>query len=449
MGMLARIAAAIAPPREKAANLSTHEQWFWDYLTGGGKSAAGVAVNANTAMHSPAIFSAVQAIAQDVAKLPCVVQRVDDATDRRDRWRQNPLWSILHDQPYPGLTSYRFRFAMQAQVLLHGNAYAEIFRDSRGRVLGLKPFKPGVVSILRYEKDGTLFYDVRDGARAERLGSDRMFHLRGLTFDGDCGFSAISQLKDSIGLGLAAQDYAARFYANDATPRTMFSRPGHFATDELRNKFRDALVSMLTGENRHKPLIGEDGLEVKQLGMSNEDAQMIDTRKQQRSEAGAAMRTPPHKLGDLEKATFSNIEQQSIEYVQDTLLPHIRNWESELTLALVPETERDVTEIQIVVAGLLRGDMKTQGEYFAKALGSGGSPAWMTPNEVRKLVDLNPIEGGDDLPKPATNAGPAATEDTNDEDETDDAGELPSGGEASRPRRLSLRALPGPSLVAS
>jgi len=436
MGLFGRL---IAPWREKAA--SPHEQWFFGLMEGL-RSAAGMRVTPATALEIPTVYAAVNDIAQDVAKLPLIVLRVDG--DDRARWRDNRLWPILHDAPWEGLTSYRFRLSLQAQVMTRGNAFAEIYRDGRGRVIGLKPFRPGTVTLLRYEADGTLYYEVRDGARAERLSADRVFHLRALTLDGDCGISPVHQMRESFGIALAAQDYAARFFSNDATPRTVFERPGHFQTDEAREKFRDALVSMLTGENRHKPLLMEDGLVAKQLGMNNEDAQLVDTRKLQRSEAAAALRITPHKIGDLERATFSNVEQMSIDYVQDTLMPWARAWESELWLALVPEAERAATEIKLVLDGMLRGDSTARANYYKAALGATGAPAWMTPNEIRKLEDMNPHPDGDYLPVPAKGgaAAPAGEPDAQNAP-TDAPADQPRDLRAAGEGRLRLRAVPG------
>lgn len=435
-------------PRQKA-NFSDHEQWFWDILTGGGASASGQRVTPATALHNPTFFAGVQAISQDIAKLPLVVMKVTG--DKRERWRDNRLWPLLHDAPWEGMTSYRFRMAMQAQVLIRGNAYAEIFRDSRGRVLGLKPFRPGVVEVARYDADGALFYRVTDGRRVETLSADRMLHLRGLTLDGDVGVSAVSTLRESMGIALAAQDYAARFYANDATPRTVFTRQGHFPTDETRDKFLSGLIRMISGESRHKPLILEDGFDIKQMGMSHEDSQFIDTRKFQRNEQSASLRITPHKTGDYDKATFSNIEHSAIEYVVDTLMPHARNWESDLTLALVPEAEREATEIQLVMDALLRGDSQAQAKYFAVALGHGGGAAFMTPNEIRKLKDLNPHPDGDYLPMPApanNGAMPDEPEPERDNDEMDATaagkGDEPRDLRGNGARRLALRAIPDP-----
>ena len=450
MSLLDRIFGA---PRVKAS-ASPHEQWFFD-LVAGLRSASGMRVTPSTALEIPTVYSAVNNIAQDVAKLPLVVLRVNG--EKRERWRDNRLWPILHDMPWEGLTSYRFRVGMQAQVMTRGNAYAEIYRDGRGRVQGLKPFRPGAVMPLRYEEDGTIFYRVTEGGRTEVLSSDRVFHLRGLTLDGDCGLSPVHQMRESFGIALAAQDYAGRFFSNDATPRTVFERPGHFATEDARNKFREALVSMLTGENRHKPLLMEDGLVAKQLGSNNEDAQLVDTRKLQRSEAAAAMRITPHKIGDLERATFSNVEQMSIDYVQDTLMPHARNWESELWAALVPVAEREVTEIKLVLDGMLRGDSTARANYYKAALGAGGSPAWMRPNEVRKLEDLNPDPDGDYLPMPSKNGAadapdPADTPADQTPEDSTNGGQSPSdqprGLRGPGAQRLALRALPGARLGA-
>lgn len=434
MSLLGRIFGA-----PKAKDASPHEQWFYDLLTGGGQTAAGVRVNANTALEIPTIFAGVQAISQDIAKLPLVVLKVSG--DTRERWRENRLWPILHDVPYEGLTSYRFRQAMQAQVLLRGNAYAEIYRDGRGRVTGLKPFKPGAVTPLRYDPDGTMFYRVNEGGHQEVLGRDRMFHLRGLTLDGECGLSMVNLLRESIGIGLAAQEYAARFFSNDATPRSIFTRPGRFQTDEARKQFVNALVSMVSGSNRHKPLLLEDGLDFKQLGMNNDDAQLIETRSQQRSENAASLRITPHKVGDLSRATFSNVEQMSIDYVQDTIMPHARNWESELWLSLVPEREREETEIKLVLDGLLRGDTSARAAYYSAGLGAGGSPAWLTPNEVRKLEDLNPHPDGDELPKATMPAVPAKPpkDDANAKPEDNEPRAIPGHGAG----RLRILPMPG------
>ena len=226
-------------------------------------------------------------------------------------------------------------------------------------------------------------------------------HLRGLSDDGVVGLSPIAQQRESIGMGLAALDYGARFFKNDARPGGFFKLPGAM-TEEQEKSFRESWTTAQSGANRHRPAIMKNGMDWVPITVSQEDAQFIETRKLSRSEIAAIFRVPPHLIGDLERSTFSNIEHQSIDFVVHTIRPWLVRWEQQLAAALLPDDNEYF--IEFMVDGLLRGDIASR--YAAYAVGINWG--WLSPNEVRAFENLNGREGGDIYLQP-TNMAPSGS----------------------------------------
>ena len=361
----------------------------------GGTSQAGVAVNAQTAMQSAAVYSCVQVLAQSIGMLPLCVYAIDDAGIRR-RATQHRLWALLQDQPNSFQTAVEFFEMMSAHLCLRGNAYALINRNAKGQILELIPLHPDQVSV-QMQTDYRLRYGCTlEGGQRMALATGDVFHVRGLTLNGWLGISPIAYAREAIGLAMATERFGATLFRNGAKMGGVLEHPGKIskeAADRLRSSFDEAH----SGENAHRTAILEEGLKWSKVSMTADDSQFLETRKYQRSEIAAIFRVPPHMIGDLERATFSNIEQQSLEFVNFTLMPWLHRIEKAIRRDLLTPAERTRMMARFNVANLLRGDAAARAAYYQSGIQQG----WMTRNEARHAesdlgVMLNPLEGLDE-----------------------------------------------------
>ena len=361
----------------------------------GSTSQAGVAVNAQTAMQSAAVYSCVQVLAQSIGMLPLCVYAIDDAGIRR-RARHHRLWALLQDQPNSFQTAVEFFEMMSAHLCLRGNAYALINRNAKGQILELIPLHPDQVSV-QMQTDYRLRYGCTlEGGQRMALATGDVFHVRGLTLNGWLGISPIAYAREAIGLAMATERFGAMLFRNGAKMGGVLEHPGKIskeAADRLRSSFDEAH----SGENAHRTAILEEGLKWSKVSMTADDSQFLETRKYQRSEIAAIFRVPPHMIGDLERATFSNIEQQSLEFVNFTLMPWLHRIEKAIRRDLLTPAERTRMMARFNVANLLRGDAAARAAYYQSGIQQG----WMTRNEARHAesdlgVMLNPLEGLDE-----------------------------------------------------
>lgn len=343
-----------------------------------------------------AVNAAVRILAESIASLPLhVYEKGKDGN--RVKAEDLELFYLLHDKPNPEMTSFIFRETLMTHILLWGNGFAQILRNGRGGVIGLYPLLPNKMSVERDEK-GQLFYrylryenepPAMDGNTVILMPED-VLHIPGLGFDGLVGYSPISMTKNAIDLALAAEEYGSKFFANGAAPAGVLEHPGVIKDV---SKLRESWNNTFGGSgNAGKVAILEEGLHFNPIAMSPQDSQLLETRQYQLNEIARIFRIPPHMLGDLSKATFSNIEEQSLEYVKYTLTPWICRWEASLTDALLTREEQRKYEIRFNVDGLLRGDYKSRMEGYAVGINNG----FMCPNDVRRLegFDLIPDEKG-------------------------------------------------------
>lgn len=376
-------------------NISTSQELQDFLLSGSGiKSASGQIVNADSAMRVAAVYASIRVLAESVAQLPLIVYRRLPGGKGKERATDHPLWKLLHDVPNRWQTSFEFREMCMGHLGLRGNAFALKSRV-RGRIRELIPIHPARVEV-KQEDDLRITYKIsgKDGSVRE-YGQKDIFHLRGLSFDGVVGISPITYARESIGLSLATEKHGALLFQNGAKPLGVLRHPGRLdkeARENLKQSWQDAH----SGGNTHKTALLEEGMEWVSVGMTSEDSQFLETRKFQRSEIASIFRVPPHKIGDLEKATFSNIEQQSIEFVTDSLMPHLRRWEQSITRDLIAPAERGEIFVEFLVDGLLRGDSQARSEFYVKMVNN----ALLSPNEIRVKENLNPYEGGDEFMKP-------------------------------------------------
>ena len=364
-----------------------------------GTSTSGKRVNERSAMQMTAVYSCVRILSEAIASLPLNVYRYNEEGGKEKAY-DHPLFRLLHDEPNPEMTSFIFRETLMTHLLLWGNAYAQIIRNGKGEVIALYPLMPDRMSVDRDEK-GHLYYKytksnddapTMEGSTVVLDPSD-VLHVPGLGFDGLVGYSPIAMAKNAIGLAIAAEEYGSKFYANGASPSAVLEHPG---TLKDPGKVRDSWNAAFGGSsNSHKVAVLEEGLKYTPISISPNEAQFLETRKFQINEIARIFRVPPHMVGDLEKSSFSNIEQQSLEFVKYTLDPWVIRWEQALYRALLNEEEKKDYFFKLNVEGLLRGDYASRMNGYATARQNG----WMSANDIRELENLDkiPAELGGDL----------------------------------------------------
>ena len=364
-----------------------------------GNSTSGKRVNERSAMQMTAVYSCVRILSEAVAGLPLHLYQYTDKSSK-EKAVNNPLYFLLHDEPNTEMTSFVFRETLMTHLLLWGNAYSQIIRNGKGEVMGLYPLMPDRMTVNRDEK-GRLYYEYMvssDDAKTLKDGTVRLspydvLHIPGLGFDGLVGYSPIAMAKNAIGLAIAAEEYGSKFYANGATPSGILEYPG---TVKEPDKVRESWNAGFGGSsNAHKIAVLEEGMKYTPISISPNEAQFLETRKFQINEIARIFRVPPHMVGDLEKSSFSNIEQQSLEFVKYTLEPWLVRWEQAMQRVLIPQDDKSKYFIKFNVDGLLRGDYQSRMQGYATARQNG----WMSANDIRELENLDriPAEDGGDL----------------------------------------------------
>ena len=391
MGLLKNIFKARDKPQNRTPGSS------YSFFFGG--TTSGKPVNEHTAMQMTAVYSCVRILAEAVAGLPLHLYKYTD-NGGKEKALSHSLYFLLHDEPNPEMSSFVFRETLMTHLLLWGNAYAQIIRNGKGEVIALYPLMPNRMKVDR-DSRGNLYYSYTryiDEAPALNgitvtLRPTDVLHIPGLGFDGLVGYSPIAMAKNAIGLAMATEEYGAKFFANGAAPGGVLEHPG---TIKDPQKVKDSWNMAYQGSgNAHKVAVLEEGMKYQQIGISPEQAQFLETRKFQINEIARIFRVPPHMVGDLEKSSFSNIEQQSLEFVKYTLDPWVIRWEQAISRSLLSPSEKKEYFSKFNVDGLLRGDYVSRMNGYATARQNG----WMSANDIRELEDLDriPAELGGDL----------------------------------------------------
>ena len=361
---------------------------FW-YMLVGGPSAAGVEVTYDNVLRLPAVSACLAVVSGALAQLPFAMFERQTNGDKRQA-RFHPLHELIHDRPNEEHTAIEFREMLTWWVMLRGTAYAEKVPGRRGAVDQLVPIHPDHIRVKKVaDNAGRMQWQwfVKEPAAPERrLLRDELFIVRSKVVGADqvTGLDVVMAERETFGAALAVHEYGARFFLNDATPRTIFKHPRHFADKASRENWLSAIKRALTGKRRHNPLVLEHGMDVARVAMTNDEAQFHQTQKQRDLEIAQIFGVQPHKIGILDRATFSNIEQQSIEFVVDTLMPWLVRWEQAVQRDLIREP-RFFAEHN--VAGLLRGDIESR--YRAYAIGRNWG--WLSANDVLRLENTNGI----------------------------------------------------------
>ena len=366
-----------------------NSSWFSPPSFFFGTSSSGKAVNEKTALQTTAVYACVRILAETIASLPFHTYRY--TLNGKEKAIEHPIYYLLHSEPNPEMTSFVFRETLMSHLLLWGNAYAQIIRDGRGRVLGLYPLLPNKVIVNR-NQHGELVYQYEKEGQTYFLRSYEVLHIPGLGFDGIIGYSPIAMAKNAVGMAIATEEYGAKFFANGANPGGVLEHPGVVKDPAI---IRESWNAVYQGSsNAHRVAVLEEGMKFQSIGIPPEQAQFLETRKFQINEIARIFRIPPHMIGDLEKSSFSNIEQQSLEFVMYTLDPWVVRWEQAIQRALFTENEKRQYFVKFNVDGLLRGDYQSRMNGYAVGRQNG----WLSANDIRELENLNRIPedlGGD------------------------------------------------------
>ena len=389
-----RLFSRLKKPRDKPQNRTVGSGYSF-YM---GSTTAGKVVTERSAMQMTAVYACVRILSEAIAGLPLHLYRYNN-DGGKEKAIDHPLYMLLHDEPNSEMSSFVFRETLMTHLLLWGNAYAQIIRNGKGEVIALYPLMPNKMSVNRDAK-GELYYQYTrsfDEAGVMRdettiLKPYDVLHIPGLGFDGLVGYSPIAMAKNAIGLSMATEEYGAKFFANGAAPSGVLEHP---STIKDPQRVREAWMSQFGGsQNSGKIAVLEEGMKYTPISISPEQAQFLETRKFQINEIARIFRVPPHMLADLEKSSFSNIEQQSLEFVKYTLDPLVIRWEQSIHRSLLDPEEKKRYFVKFNVEGLLRGDYASRMSGYATARQNG----WMSANDIRELENLDkipPEEGGD------------------------------------------------------
>lgn len=380
----------------------TLEEWA-KLQTGGTLAATGVYVSPETALRYTTVLICVRVLAESVASLPCILYK-RRADGGKDRATDHPLYQVLHDRANGWNTAFEYTEGTMCNLATRGNGYAYIDRNSRGQTVGLTPLNPDGVTITQAMDWSPLYEATMPDNTRQKLRTAEMHHIRGPLPKGYVGQSMISLAREAIGLGMAAESFGSHIYRNGVQPTGVLQHPGRIgpeATENLRAQFSDKYAGL---ENSGKPLLLEEGMTWAAMSLKPVDAEFIASRKFQRSEIAGIFRVPAHLVNDLERATFSNIEHQTLDFVVHSLRPWLKRWEQAINRDLLATSERGDYFAEFLIDDFLRGDFKTRMEGYAAGIQNG---IW-SPNEVRIRENSNKREGGDEFWRPANMYPPEA-----------------------------------------
>lgn len=393
-----------------------------DDVFGGTPSHSGIRVTPKTALEYAPLWRGVNLLSRDVAKLGChIFGRLPDLGENaRQRDTKHPAYRLLRTRPNDMMSAFMFFQTVQAHAIIHGNGYALVSRDGGGRPIELIPMVPPKVTMAR-DPDGRFFYRHED--IEEALRPEDVIHIKGLSDDGLTGLNLIDKARNSMGLGLAAEKYGNKFFANNARPAVILEHPTHFKDDRAIARLKTSWANMAKGlDNAHGTAVLEDGITARILGISGRDAQLIQTRQFEIIQVANWVGVPPHKLGATVTRSYSSLEQENRSYLDESLDAWLVAWEQELTDKLLTEAQKrgDTHFIEFNRNALVRADMPARFAGYASAIEKG----WMSPNEARARENMNPVEGLDEfVPVGGPPEEPPAEEDEEDDGDTETDGD--------------------------
>lgn len=353
-----------------------------------GRTQAGEYVDEDTALKYAAVWRCVDVTAKAIAILPwSVFQKT--ASGRKEQAQSDVRW-LLHNQPNPEMSPYQFKHALVTHVLTWGNAYCEIERDNAGRPKWLWPITPDRVTPYRESVAGTVVYSISNpGSGPSDIEAANMLHLRGMGFDGLVGYSPIRKAAESIGLGIAMEKMGASVFGNGANMGGVIKHPQKLSPAAKKN-LEDSIQRSAGGKNQGRWIVIEEGMSTERTSIPPNEAQFLESREHQAIDICRWFGVPPHKVFALDRATWSNIEHQELEFVSDAIQPIVTQLEEETNLKLFGRVNRGVLYTKFNMAALLRGDMKSRYEAYEVAHRNG----WINADEIRGLEEMNPLPSG-------------------------------------------------------
>jgi len=364
---------------------------FW-FQPVGANSLSGMNVTPDSAMRVTAVYACIAVLSQSFAILPPVLYRRNGRKKERvtDHW----LYKLLAKRPNRYQNAFEWREMLQGHLALRGNCYNRIIANQRGEITELLPINPDSVTML-VRNDGNYNYRVKNkNGSEETFGREEIWHIKGLSPDIYRGYNPIELARDAVCVALSAQSYGAKFFANDARPGGWIEYPGTFKDRESKEIFRESWQKQQSGINKGKTAILDLGMKYHEIGISNADAQFLESRKFSVEDIARLFGVPPHRIGHLDKATNNNIEHQGLEFVTYTMTPWAERWEASIECDLLPED--DDLYIEFDFARLLRGDSASRSAFYHNGILDG----WLTRNEAREDENKDPIEGLDEPLRP-------------------------------------------------
>ena len=391
MSILTRIWSAVSgadfrsSPENPSTSLSDPATWLVDAW--GGRTKSGVAVTDESALSHSAVYACCRVLADSIASLPLEVfrQLPDGNTELATT---HPVHRLINTAPSPLYSSHNFRSAAQLHIGIRGNAYAKIKRDGWGRPTEIRLLNPTTVTPFFYKDD--LFYRI-EGEKTV-LRPDELIHVAGMTWDGVIGKSPIQVARETVGMGLAATQYGAKIFSEGTHLAGVLEHPQKLTPEQV-GTLRDSWKKNYAGVNNSGGIaVLENGMKFTPISLTPEDSRFIESQKLGIAAIARIYRVPLHMIGELDRATFSNIEQQSIEFVQHTLRPLVKNWEQELNRKLFRPSEQGEFFVRFNLNALMRGDMTARSNFYRALFNMRA----ISPNEIRQLEGLNAYEGGDE-----------------------------------------------------
>lgn len=361
---------------------------WWSVFTGG-TPAAGITVSERSAVSISTVYACVRIIAETIASLPVCVYKPGTKPGSKEAQKDHPLYSIVHDESNDEMTSFSFWETIISHMLTWGNGYAEIERNGAGAVVALWPIPPDKVTVKR--EGGRIVYKISTDAGETTLGSEKVLHLHGLSFDGLVGYSPVKVQAELLGFVKSVETYGSRFFGGGAKPGGVLEMEGTLKDKAAADRLRESWEDIHGGAGKaHRVAILEAGMKYKPISLPPNDAQFLETRRWNKEEIAQMFRVPPHLLADLQRATFSNIEHQSIEFVVHTIRPYLVRMEQELRRKLLSVGEKKKgLFIEWNVDGLLRGDAKSRNEAYQIMRQNG----IINANNWLASENMNPQEG--------------------------------------------------------
>jgi len=372
---------------KKIYNLSLTDPKAWNpslWNLRGSQSLSGEIVTEETALTYSAVYNAISLISGTVGSLPLHLMQQTGKT--KQIFDQNPLYRVMHTKWNPYVTAMAGRETLTSHVLAWGNGYAEKIFDGMGRLVELWPIPPDRVIAIEM-RDGVLEYDIRVGNETKTLPREMILHVPGLGFDGVIGYSVIAMARKSIGLGMALETFGAMYFGQGTHPGVVVSHPNQLAPDAHSN-LKKSLIDAYSGLGKsHRLMLLEDGMKLEKIGIPPNDSQFIESKIHHVSDIARWFNLPPHKLNDVSKSSFNNIEAEQTSFVMDSILPWLIRFEQNYEMQLLTLTEQKQNlYFKHIVEGLLRANSKDRAEYYRIMIGNG----IMTPNEVRSKENFNP-----------------------------------------------------------